>query len=105
MKGYRFTPQAFDDLFGIWSYSAQDNPGAADGVEQAIYTACERLAESPLMGSVRKDLTPLPVRFRLLTPYPNYFVVYDPAATPLQVIRILHRARNIRTLLPEPRLA
>jgi hypothetical protein len=34
-----------------------------------------------------------------VTPYPNFFLVYDPDTTPLQVIRILHRARNIRAML------
>ena len=100
MTRYRFTPQAFDDLFDIWSYIALNNPEAANGVEEAIYLACERLADSPLVGTVRKDLTALPVRFWLLTPYPNYFIVYDPEAKPLQIIRILHRARNIPSLLP-----
>jgi plasmid stabilization system protein ParE len=100
MTRYRLTPQAFDDFFDIWSYIAQDNPAAADGVKETIYLACERLADSPLIGTVRKDLTELPVRFWLLTPYPNYFIVYDPEAKPLQVIRILHRARNIPSLLP-----
>jgi len=100
MTRYRFTPQAFDDLFDIWSYIAQDNPAAADRVEEAIYLACERLVDSPLIGTVRKDLTALRVRFRLVTPYPNYFNVYDPEAKPLQIIRILHRARNIPSLLP-----
>ena len=99
MTRYHLTPQALDDLFDIWSYIAQDSPAAADRVEQAIYLACERLAESPLTGTVRKDLTAFPVRFWLVTPYPNYFIVYDPDKKPLQVIRILHRARNIPALL------
>jgi antitoxin ParD1/3/4 len=100
MTRYRLTPQAFDDLFEIWSYIARDNPEAADQVEDAIYLACEQLAGSPLIGTVRKDLTALPVRFWLLTSYSNYFIVYDPEAKPLRIIRILHRARNIASLLP-----
>ena len=100
MTRYQLTPQALDDLFDIWSYIAQDSPAAADRVEEAIYLACERLTESPMIGTVRKDLTVLPVRFWLVTPYSNYFIVYDPNSKPLQVIRILHRARNIPSLLP-----
>ncbi len=34
MTRYRFTPQALNDLFDIWSYIAQDNPEAADRVEE-----------------------------------------------------------------------
>ena len=100
MSRYRFTPQALNDLFEIWSYIAQDNSQAADRVEQAIYKACELLAESPLAGTVRKDLTSLPVRFWLVPQFPNYFIVYDPGAKPLEVIRILHRTRNITSIIP-----
>ena len=100
MTRYRFTPQALNDLFDVWSYIAQDNPKAADRVEEAIYDACELLARSPLAGTVRKDLTSLPVRFWLLPPFPNYFIVYDPETKPLEVIRILHRARNIPAIVP-----
>lgn len=100
MTRYRFTPQALTDLFDIWSYIAQDNLEAADRVEAAIYNACEFLADSPLAGTVRKDLTSLPVRFWLVPPFPNYFIVYNPVSKPMEVIRILHRARDIRSMMP-----
>ncbi len=69
MRRYRFTPQALDDLFEIWSYIAEDNVDAANGVEEAIYSACALLAEAPLAGRVREDLTALPLRFWLVQPY------------------------------------
>lgn len=100
MTRYLFTPQALDDLFDIWTYIAQDNLDAANRVEEEIYNSCELLANSPLAGTVRKDLTSLPVRFWLVPSFPNYFIVYDPETKPLQIIRILHRARNIRSVIP-----
>ncbi len=99
MTRCQFTPQAVDDLFEVWSYIARDDPKAADRVEGAIYLACEFLAGSPLVGAVRQDLTPLQVRFWLVPPYPNYFIVYDPESKPLRIIRILHRARNIASIV------
>jgi plasmid stabilization system protein ParE len=63
MGRFQFTPQALDDLFEIWSYIARDSAAAADRVEESIYIACELLAGSPLAGTVRRDLTSLPVRF------------------------------------------
>jgi hypothetical protein len=51
------------------------------------------------MGTVRKDLTSLPLRFWVLTPYPNYFIVHVSETTPLQIIHILHWARNIPPLV------
>lgn len=92
MKSYRFTPAAGGDLFDIWAYIAADNPEAADRVEEEILQACVRLAARPDLGHFRRDLTDKPVRF-----YPvrgTFLVVYDPAAEPLGVIRILHGARD-----------
>jgi plasmid stabilization system protein ParE len=66
MTRYQFTPQALNDLFDVWSYIAQNNEDAADRVEEAIYNACEFLANSPLAGAARKDLTFLPLRFWLV---------------------------------------
>jgi plasmid stabilization system protein ParE len=99
MSRYQFTPQAADDLLDIWSFIAQDNPEAADRVEAAVFRTCDLLADSPLSGRVRNDLTRLPVRFWVVHPYSNYLIVYDPESKPLQVIRILHGARDLPVLL------
>jgi plasmid stabilization system protein ParE len=40
-------------------------------------------------------LTELPVRFWVLQPYSNYLIVYRPEKKPLQVVRILHAARDL----------
>ena len=99
MSKYQFTPQAVNDLLDIWSFIAQDNPEAADRVEAAVFRACDLLADSPLAGSIRRDLTPLPLRFWVVQPYPSYLIVYDPEKTPLQIIRILHNARDLAVVL------
>jgi plasmid stabilization system protein ParE len=123
MSGYQFTPQAEADLFEIWSYIAVENVEAANRVEEAVhsgphaclvlefdsspirwsrnsrYTACALLMETPLAGRIREDLTALPVRFWLVQPLRNCWIVYFPDAKPLQVIRILHSARNVGSLL------
>ncbi len=99
MNSYQFTPQAVDDLFGIWSYIASDDLDAANRVEEAIHVACAFLADTPLAGRVREDLTALPLRFWLVQPYRNYWIVYDPEKKPLRIIRIVHAARDIPPLL------
>jgi plasmid stabilization system protein ParE len=99
MSSYQFTPQAVEDLIEIWTYIAADNVDAANRVEAAIYEGCAFLAENPLAGRVRQDLTDLPLRFWLAQPYRNYWIVYDPQKKPLQVIRIVHAARNMPRLL------
>jgi plasmid stabilization system protein ParE len=99
MSEYQFTPQAADDLFDIWSYIAEDNLDAANRVEEAVYSACAFLTESPRAGRIREDLTALPGRFWLVQPFRNCWIVYEPESKPLQIIRILHPARNIATML------
>jgi plasmid stabilization system protein ParE len=92
MKSYRLTPAAEDDLFDIWAYIAADNSEAADRLEGDLLTSCQRLADRPDLGHFRRDLTDKPVRF--LAVRGAYLVVYDPATEPLEVIRILHGARD-----------
>ena len=103
MASFRLTPDAMDDLDAIWSFISRDNPNAANAVEEEIKAACTFLAEGPLKGHVRRDLTKLPVRFWTPPKYPNYMIVYRPDSRPLQIIRILHGHRNIKRILGQPR--
>ncbi|MEW6303445.1 MAG: type II toxin-antitoxin system RelE/ParE family toxin [Verrucomicrobiota bacterium] len=93
MSSYRLTPAAEDDLFNIWAYIAEDNLKAADRLEENILDACQQLARHPDLGHHRRDLTDKPVRFFPIRS--TYLIVYDPAADPIEVLRILHGARNV----------
>jgi plasmid stabilization system protein ParE len=103
MSGYVLTPLAKADIFEIWSYIAEANENAADRVEQAIYNACAFVAESPMCGHSRRDLTARALRFWTLTRYPNYAVVYRPETSPLEIVAVLHGKRNIRRILKQRR--
>jgi plasmid stabilization system protein ParE len=99
MSDYDLTPLAKADVFEIWAYIADDNEDAADRVERAIYDACKFVAESPLRGHSRKDLTSRALRFWTLTRYPNYTIVYRPETAPVQVVAVLHGTRDVRRIL------
>jgi toxin ParE1/3/4 len=99
VTNYRFTPQAAEDLFEIWRYVAGDNEEAASLVENAILDACSFLANAPLSGRVRRELTSRTLRFWPVRQFPNYIVAYDPAAKPLQIIRLLHGKRDLQHLM------
>jgi plasmid stabilization system protein ParE len=99
MSAYALTPHAKADIFEIWSYIADDSEDAANRVERAIYDACAFLAESPMRGHSRSDLTSRSLRFWTLTRYPNYTIVYRPETSPIQVVAVLHGKRNIRRVL------
>jgi antitoxin ParD1/3/4 len=101
MSAYALTPLAKTDIFDIWPYIAENSEPAADRIEQAIYDACAFLAEGPLRGHTRADLTARPLRFWTLTRYPNYTVVYRPETAPLKIVAVLHGKRNIRRILKQ----
>ena len=79
----RFTPQAAEDLDAIWWAIAEDNRDAADRVEREILATCHRLAKHPRMGTKRRDITPLPVRFWTVARFPNYVIVLSPRNCPV----------------------
>ncbi len=97
MKSYQLTHAAEDDLFAIWIFIAEDNLLAADRVEADIFDACERVAQKPDLGHFRRDLTDKSVRFFAVRG--TYLIVYDPASSPLEVLRVLHGARDVPTEL------
>jgi plasmid stabilization system protein ParE len=82
MSGYVLTPLAKAVIFDIWSHIANDSQDAADRVAQAIFDACAFIAEVPMRGHSRPDLTACPLRFWTLSRYPNYAIVYRPEKAP-----------------------
>ena len=101
MSAYVLTPLAKADIFDIWSYIADNNEEAADRVERAIYDACAFVAEGPMRGHIRPDLTSRSLRFWTVTRYPNYAVIYRPETVPLEIVAVMHGKRNIPRILKE----
>lgn len=94
---YVLTHAAKDDLAAIWLFIANDNPVAADALEEDLFKAFELLSGQPGLGHWRRDLTDRPVRFFVVRR--RYIVVYVPDASPLQIIRVLHGARDAGSIL------
>lgn len=63
---------------------------------EEIQKAVEMLARNPDLGHIRKDLTSKPVRF---WPIYSYLIIYDPAARPLEIVRVLSGYRDLAKLL------
>ncbi len=72
---------------------------AANRVDLEIIASCRRLAEYPLMGVKRQDVTSRPVRFWTVQRFPNYVLVYRPDTIPLQIVAVLHSKRNLKAVL------
>ncbi len=99
MTSFLLTEAADADLDEIWAYVANStSPEAADRLEDALYEAFRRLARTPQIGHVRADLAPERVAFYTVH---NIMIAFLPATRPLQVVRVLHAARDIRPLLGE----
>jgi plasmid stabilization system protein ParE len=96
MSDFRLSPQAFRDIDEIWEFIADDNLDAADRVRDEIFAACGKLAETPGMGHLREDLADEPLRFWRVH---SYLIIYRPASRPLEIVRVLHGARDIATIL------
>jgi plasmid stabilization system protein ParE len=96
MTAFVLTPAAAQDLEAIWEFVAQDNSAAADRVLKALENAMRKLARNPGMGHRREDLADRCHRFLLVY---SYLVVYRVETEPLQVLRVLHAARDVQALL------
>jgi toxin ParE1/3/4 len=96
MTRFRLSLQAARDIEEAWEYIAADSVRAASRVRLALLAACRRLARNPHMGHMRADLTDQPVRF---WPVASYLVVYNPGTKPIEVVRVLHVARDIEAEL------
>jgi toxin ParE1/3/4 len=86
----RFTPAAFYDLEEIVSYLGARNPSAATRLTDRIEAECWRLARDPRTGQLRPDLSS-DLRF---FPFGNYLIFYRESPEGIEVIRIMHAARD-----------
>ena len=96
MSGYVLSREADRDLDDLWDYIAADDVDAADRLTAKLMDAFKALAKHPGMGHKRDDLTRYPVLF---WPVGNYLVVYRAERSPIEIVAIVHGARDIPTFL------
>jgi toxin ParE1/3/4 len=78
----------------IWFYIAQDNPDAADKFIRALASKFPVLASMPDLGRRREELSP---RLRSL-PFGHYVIFYRPMENRIEIVRVLHGARDLPPL-------
>lgn len=88
------TGKAHFDLVEIAFLIAEENPTAAHRWLDIIDEKCQLLARTPELGRKRADLAP---ELRGL-PVGNYVIFYRPVHDGIQVVRVLHGARDIPSL-------
>jgi toxin ParE1/3/4 len=94
MSSAIFAPAAAADLEAIVDYIAADNPAAAAALIARLEDLAARLAEAPGMGRARFDLLPNLRSFRL----GRYLLFYRATAGGIEVVRVLHGARDFPAL-------
>jgi len=96
-RRYILAPQAARDLVGIWRHIKKESSReTADRVESVIRSKFVYLAQFPVAGHWRRDLTSADVRF--LSVY-SYLIVYRPETKPLEIAAILHAHRDVAKIL------
>ncbi|HZS89863.1 MAG TPA: type II toxin-antitoxin system RelE/ParE family toxin [Chloroflexota bacterium] len=101
MKRYIISPEAEQDLDDIKEYLVRAGGiRVARRVLKEIKNAMQFLVREPEAGHRREDLADAPVKF---WPVFAYLIVYDPAKRPIEIVRVLHGARDVSTLLGEDR--
>jgi toxin ParE1/3/4 len=94
MNRVRLSLAASRDLEEIEDYISQDNPDAAVRLILIIREKCELLSQQPGIGRDRSD-----VLYGLRGfPAVNYVIFYRPASEGIEVVRVLHGARDIPEL-------
>lgn len=92
---YRLSPAAQTDLDDVWLYIAQDNPQAADRFLDTLEEKLAMLTTHPNVGRKCDELGPGLQRF----PVSAYVVFYRFQAEHMEIVRVLHGARDIESIL------
>ena len=97
MSSFLLTLEAKKDLEEIHDFIAQDNPKIALSFINSIQDKCQSVASSPEIGRKREELG-----FELRSfPIKNYIIFYRIKNANIQIIRILHTARDIESIFNE----
>jgi toxin ParE1/3/4 len=93
---FLLTPLAADDLREIAQYIKIQSPSAARMVVRRIKSEIRKVAAMPGIGHLREDIADESLRTWLVY---SYLVIYRATIKPIQVVRILHGARDIGAIM------
>ena len=96
MGRYLLTNPAKDDIREIVRYIRERNESASIKVRQEFQDAMRRLADFPGMGHLRNDLADESLRIWSVH---SYLIVYRPDRQPIEVLRVVHGARDLQQAL------
>jgi toxin ParE1/3/4 len=98
MRRVRRTVPARRDYLQIWLYIAENSIAAADRTVEEFDEKLRLLAQFPGLGQSRDDLEPSVRSY----PVGNYLLFYRPVKGGIELVRVLHGARNLRRAFNSP---
>ncbi len=98
MSRYRLVPPARQDIKDICRYIGSNNPPAAVRFRDSLRAKFRLLASQPLLGEARDDLAP---GIRMLA-VGSYVILYRPTGPAIEVVQVVHGARDIAALWGRP---
>ena len=97
MTTFRISPSARDDLDRSWDYIAANNASAATNWLAQLYKKFLLLSRTPLLGEACPQLGGELRRFTA----GNYLILYRVRDSEIEIVRVIHGARNIESLLSD----
>ena len=100
MSQFLLAPAAKSDILAIWTYYAAEvgDVELADRMRDEIFGGIRAAALKPDIGHLRRDLADEPLRFWRVR---KYLIIYRSETKPMQVVRVLHGARDVQAMLGE----
>lgn len=95
----RLTRAASDEILDIYGYLAIQSPSARAGFEERLLQVLRDIRDFPETGRATDKTS---VRIQNTRPYP-YPIYYRTGASEVVVVRVLHGARDPKTLPARPR--
>jgi toxin ParE1/3/4 len=104
LNNYIFvTPRADRDLDEQFMYLAQRSQEVAGRYFQACQSTFALLAQSPLLGALSEVSNPRLAEMRVwrIRGFEKYLIFYRPVDEGIEIIRVLHGARDIEAVFDE----
>jgi len=90
-------PRAVSDLAEIWDYIADDSEGRADAFIDVVDRKIRALARRSQIGRTREELAEGLRSF----PVGRYIIFYRTMPKGIEIVRVLHGARDLDTIFHE----
>lgn len=95
MKTVKLLPLAVKDLDSIWDYISINSEFYASKYIDRLEAACRRLGAMPGIGQCRSDTVFFGVRS---VPEGSYVIFFEVGDDTVEILRIIHSARDMRRL-------